>query len=311
MLNRRHLRIRVLQFLYSWNKSNGSEIAVLEKQFLKSLNKVEELYILLFIYILEVRDFAENYLEDSKKKQLPSKNDLNPNRKFIDNLFLKKMKDDSYLSNKSRNAKLSFVDEKNMIKAIYFKIVETELYKSYMDEENTNFESDKSFIVKLFSKELIEMEAFQDFLNEQYIFWNDDFPFVCSMVIKTIKQSDKNKLELFDLFKDTDEKDFAVNLLRHSIVHSQEFSELISSKTKNWDLERVAQMDLILMQMALTELLKMPSVPVKVTINEYIELAKYYSTTNSKNFVNGILDSLLAELKRKGAIKKIGRGLIE
>ena len=110
-----------------------------------------------------------------------------------------------------------------------------------------------------------------------------------ALVIKTIKQSDKNKLELFGLFKDTDEKDFAVNLLRYSIIHSQEFSELISSKTKNWDLERVAQMDLILMQMALTELLKMPSVPVKVTINEYIELAKYYSTTNSKNFVNGIL----------------------
>lgn len=311
MLNRRHLRIRVLQFLYSWNKSNESEIAVLEKQFLKSLNKVEELYFLLFIYIIEVRDFAENYIEDSKKKQLPSNNDLNPNRKFINNLFLKKMKDDSYLSNKSRNAKLSFVDKKNMIKAIYFKIVETELYKSYMDKENTNFESDKSFIVKLFSKELIEMEVFQDFLNEQYIFWNDDLPFVCSMVIKTIKQSDKNKLELFGLFKDTDEKDFAVNLLRYSIIHSQEFSELISSKTKNWDLERVAQMDLILMQMALTELLKMPSVPVKVTINEYIELAKYYSTTKSKNFVNGILDSLLVELKRKGAIKKMGRGLIE
>ena len=311
MLNRRHLRIRVLQFLYSWNKSNESEIAVLEKQFLKSLNKVEELYFLLFIYIIEVRDFAENYIEDSKKKQLPSNNDLNPNRKFINNLFLKKMKDDSYLSNKSRNAKLSFVDKKNMIKAIYFKIVETELYKSYMDKENTNFESDKSFIVKLFSKELIEMEVFQDFLNEQYIFWNDDLPFVCSMVIKTIKQSDKNKLELFGLFKDTDEKDFAVNLLRYSIIHSQEFSELISSKTKNWDLERVAQMDLILMQMALAELLKMPSVPVKVTINEYIELAKYYSTTKSKNFVNGILDSLLVELKRKGAIKKMGRGLIE
>ena len=311
MLNRRHLRIRVLQFLYSWKKSNGSEIAVLEKQFLKSLKKVEELYILLFVYIIELRDYADNYLENSKKKQLLSNNDLNPSKKFVNNLFLKKIKDDSYLSKKARNAKLSLANEKNMIKTIYFKMVETNLYKSYMSEENVNFESDKSFILKLFSKELIEMEVFQDFLNEQYIFWNDDLPFICSMVIKTIKQSDKDNIELFGLFKDTDEKDFAVNLLRHSIINSKEFSELISSKTKNWDLDRVAQMDLILMQMALTELLKMPSIPVKVTINEYIELAKYYSTINSKNFVNGILDSLLIDLKRKGAIKKMGRGLIE
>ena len=297
MLNRRHLRIRVLQFVYSWKKSNLTDIVVLEKQFLKSLNKVEELYLFLLLYILEVRDFAEN--------------DLNPNTKFINNLFLTKLRDESVLIGKAGHSKLSFADENNMIKSIYFKMVESEVYISYMNEEIVDFETDKKFIVKLFSKVLIEMEVFQDFLSEQDIFWDDDFPFICSMVIKTIKDSNTDKIELFELFKDTDEKDFAVNLLRQSIIHSEEFAELISSKTKNWDLDRVAQMDLILMQMALSELLKMPSVPVKVTINEYIELAKYYSTPNSKNFVNGILDSLLIELKREGAIKKMGRGLIE
>ena len=311
MLNRRHLRIRVLQFVYSWNKSKETDIAILEKQFLKSLSKVEELYLLLLMYILEVRDFAENYTEDSKKKQLPSDNDLNPNTKFIHNLFLQKLRDDSDLINKAGHSKLSFADQQNMIKATYFKMVESELYNKYMDDESQDFDAEKKFIIKLFSKELIEMEFFQDFLSEQDIFWEDDFPFICSMVIKTIKDSSSNKIELFELFKDTDEHDFAVNLLRYTVVHSSEFSELISSKTKNWDLERVAQMDLILMQMALSELLKMPNVPVKVTINEYIELAKYYSTPNSKNFVNGILDSLLIEFKRDGAIKKMGRGLIE
>ena len=190
MLNRRHLRIRVLQFVYSWNKSNGAEIAALEKQFLKSLAKVEELYLLLLMYILEVRDYAENYSEDSKKKQLPSDNDLNPNTKFINNLFLQKLRDDSDLINKAGHAKLSFADEQNMIKAVYFKMVESELYTSYMSEESVDFESDKKFIVKLFSKELIEMEVFQDFLSEQDIFWEDDFPFICSMVIKTIKDSE-------------------------------------------------------------------------------------------------------------------------
>ena len=199
---------------------------------MKSLAKVEELYLLLLLYILEVRDFAENYTEDSKKKQLPSENDLNPNKKFINNLFLQKLRDDSDLINKAGHYKLSFTDEQNMIKAVYFKMVESELYTSYMSEDTFDFESDKKFIIKLFSKELIEIEVFQDFLNEQDIFWEDDFPFICSMVIKTIKDSDNDTIELFELFKDTDEKDFAVNLLRHSIVHSDEFSELISSKTK-------------------------------------------------------------------------------
>lgn len=311
MLNRRHLRIRVLQFVYSWNKSKSTDIVNVEKQFIKSLNRVEELYVLLLLYLVEVRDFAEDYLEDAKKKQLPSKEDLNPNTKFIDNLFLKKIKEDSPLLNIASNFKLSFSDQRNMIKSVYFKIVETDLFMDYVNNNEINFELDKKFILKLFSKELVEMEAFQDFLNEQDIFWDDDLPFITSMVIKTIKDSTSDKIALFDLFKDSDEKDFAVKLLRHSIVHSDEFSEMISPKIKNWELDRVAQMDLIMMQMALSELLKMPNIPVKVTINEYLELAKYYSTPNSKNFINGILDSLVVELKREGAIKKIGRGLIE
>ena len=310
MLNRRHIRIRVLQFVYSWHKSNTGDIASLEKHFLKSLNKIEELYLLLLLYILEIRDFAENFSEDSKKKQLPSQNDLNPNKKFINNLFLKKLRDDSDLIKKVGNSKLSFSNEQNVIKSVYFKMIESELYTSYMSDLSFDFELDKKFIVKLFSKELIEMEVFQDFLSEQAIFWQDDYPFICNMVIKTIKDSNKDKIELFELFKNTDDKDFAFNLLRYSLINSDEYSNLIASKTKNWDLERVAQMDLILMQMALSELLNMPSVPVKVTINEYIELAKYYSTPNSKNFINGVLDSLLIELNKEGAIKKMGRGLI-
>ena len=310
MLNRRHIRIRVLQFVYSWHKSNKEDITSLEKYFLKSLNKIEELYLLLLLYIIEIRDFAENFSEDSKNKQLPSRNDLNPNKKFINNLFLKKLRDDSDLINRVRSSKLSFSNEQNIIKSVYFKMIESELYTTYMSDVSNDFELDKKFIVKLFSKELIEIEIFQDFLSEQAIFWQDDYPFICNMVIKTIKDSNKDKIELFKLFKNTDDKDFAVNLLRYSLINSDEYSDLIASKTKNWDLERVAQIDLILMQMALSELLKIPSVPVKVTINEYIELAKYYSTPNSKNFVNGILDSLLIQLNREGAIKKMGRGLI-
>ena len=311
MLNRRHLRIRVLQFVYSWNKSKDTDIVKVEKQFLKSLEKVEELYTLLLLILVEVRDFAEDFQEDAKKKKLPSDEDLNPKTKFIDNLFIQKLKDDTSLMSKANELKLSFSDSRSLIKAIYLDVIKTPLYENYMSEEETGFDVDKKFILKLFSKHIIDVAALQDFLNEQYIYWDDDLPFVSSMIVKTIKESSDSKIYLFDLFNNKEEKDFALNLLRFSIIHSDEYTELISSKTKNWEIDRVALMDLILMQMALTELLKMPQIPVKVSINEYLELAKYYSTPNSKNFVNGILDNLHIELKQKGLITKTGRGLIE
>lgn len=311
MLNRRHLRIRVLQFVYSWNKSKDTDIVKVEKQFLKSLEKVEELYILLLLVLVEIRDFAEDFQEDAKKKKLPSDEDLNPKTKFIDNLFIQKIKEDTSLMSKANELKLSFSDSRSLIKAIYLEVIKTSLYEEYMSSEEKGFEVDKKFMLKLFSKHIIDVSALQDFLNEQHIYWDDDLPFVSSMIVKTIKESSDSNISLLDLFNNKEEKEFALDLLRFSIIHADEYTDLISSKTKNWEIDRVALMDLILMQMALTELLKMPQIPVKVSINEYLELAKYYSTPNSKNFVNGILDNLHIELKRKGLIKKTGRGLIE
>ena len=311
MLNRRHLRIRVLQFVYSWNKSKDTDIVKVEKQFFKSLEKVEELYTLLLLILIEVRDFAKDFQKDAKKKKLPSYEDLNPKTKFIDNLFIRKLKDDTSLTIKANELKISFSDCRPLIKAIYLEVIKTNLYENYMSEEERGFDLDKKFILKLFSKHIIDLTVLQDFLNEQHIYWDDDLPFVSSMIVKTIKESSDSKISFFDLFNNKEEKDFALNLLRFSIINSDEYTELISSKTKNWEIDRVALMDLILMQMALTELMKMPQIPVKVTINEYLELAKYYSTPSSKNFVNGILDNLQIELKRKGLITKTGRGLIE
>jgi len=311
MLNRRHLRIRVLQFVYSWNKSKDTNIVKIEKQFLKSLDKVEELYILLLLILVEVRDFAEDFQEDAKYKKLPSDNDLNPNTKFIDNLFIQKLKDDTSLMSKANELKLSFSDSRSLLKAVYLEIIKSSTYEDYLSSNEVTFETDTKFIMKLFSKHVVDIVALQDFLNEQYIFWDDDLPFVSSMIVKTIKEASEENITLFNLFNNKEDKEFSLSLLRHSIIHSDEFNDMISSKTKNWEIDRVALMDLILMQMALAELLKMPQIPVKVSINEYLELAKYYSTPNSKNFVNGILDTLQIELKQKGLIKKTGRGLIE
>lgn len=310
MLNRRHLRIRVLQFLYSVSLEGTEDISIVEKRFLKSLSMIEELYLRLFLMVLELQDYYKNYIEDSQKRKLPTKNDLNPNTTFLDNQFLKNIRENSDFFNIINKKKISFSSESKLIQKIYHSLSEQEFYNDYLSQEN-NFETDKKFVTKAIGKYLVDLDLFQDYLNDQNIFWEDDLPFITSMVLKTIKDATLEEVEFLKLFKDSDEKEFALGLLRQSVINQDSFSKLIEEKTKNWDLDRVAQMDLLMMQMALAELLKMPTVPTKVTINEYIELAKYYSTPKSKSFVNGVLDSLLADLMKEGQINKIGRGLIE
>jgi N utilization substance protein B len=311
MLNRRHLRIKVLQALYAWNQSSDKDIVRFEKDFLKSLDKINELYILLLLFIVELRDYANDHIENSKHKKLPTQNDLTPNTKFIDNLFISKLVEDTRLMVLGSEFKLSFSDNRDMIKNIFLEISKSEEFIYYMSISDQNFNDDKKFILKIFSKQMVEAELFQDYLRDLNIYWEDDLPFITSMITKNIKDSDQDNISLLSLFKDKEEEKFAINLFRKAITNSDRFSELISVKVNNWEIERVAQMDLILMQMALTELIEMPTVPVKVSMNEYIDLAKYYSTERSKKFVNGILDNLVNELIKDGTIKKTGRGLIE
>ena len=311
MLNRRHLRIRVLQALYACQQSPERDLVKTEKLFLKSLQKVEELYSFLLFFLVELRDYADNFIEESKSKKLPTQEDLNPNIKFIDNLFLSSLKNNTALLSLVDTYKLSYAGEEEMVKKIFFNLKETKEYQEYMDTKVQDFDSDKRFISKIFGKFLIEEEHFQHLLKENNIHWDDDLPFISNMVIKTIKDSDEGKIQLMSLFKDSEDKQFCLDLFRKTAIHKERFTKLISSKTSNWEIERVAQIDLLLMQMALTEILEMPTVPVKVAMNEYIDIAKYYSTSKSKNFVNGILDSLLIEFKNEGTIKKTGRGLIE
>ena len=311
MLNRRHLRIRVLQALYAWKQTPERDLVKAEKAFLQSLQEVEELYAFLLLYLVELRDYAANFIEESKIKKLPTQEDLNPNTKFIDNLFLNGLKYDTTLQSLAGAYKLSYVGEQEMVKKIFFKLKETQEYQEYMGNEDQDFESDKRFVSKIFGKFLVEEDHFQHLLEEKNIYWDDDLPFISSMMVKTIKDSEEGKIQLMSLFKDKEDKEFCLDLFRKTTIHTERFTELISSKTSNWEIERVAQIDLLLMQMALTEILEMPTVPVKVAMNEYIDMAKYYSTPKSKNFVNGILDSLLIEFKKEGRIKKMGRGLIE
>ena len=212
MLNRRHLRIRVLQALYAWQHTPERDLAKAEKAFIKSLQEVEELYTLLLLYLIELRDYAANFIEESKTKRLPTQEDLNPNTKFIDNLFLNSLKDNTALLSLASKYKLSFIGEEEMLKKIFFNLKETYEYQEYINIDNHDFDSEKRFVFKIFGKFLIEDNHFQHFLKEKNIHWDDDLPFISSMVIKTIKDSEQGKIKLMSLFKDQKDKEFCLNL---------------------------------------------------------------------------------------------------
>lgn len=244
MLNRRHLRIRVLQALYAWQQTPVRDLVKAEKAFLRSLQEVEELYTFLLLYLVELRDYAANFIEESKSKRLPTQEDLNPNTKFIDNLFLNGLKEDTALLTLAGAFKLSFAGESEMVKNIFFKLRDTEEYQAYMaSSEEQSFEADKKFISEIFGKFLVEEEHFQHLLEEKNIHWDDDLPFISSMVVKTIKDASEGKIELMPLFKDKEDKQFCLDLFRKTTIYGDRFTELVSSKTSNWEIERVAQMD--------------------------------------------------------------------
>jgi len=192
-------------------------------------------------------------------------------------------------------------------------MIESEFYTEYMEDKTRSYLDDRKFVEKLFNKIILISEDLYQVLEEESIYWNDDVEFVVSMIVKTIKKfnelSDSDQ-SLMPLYKDIEDKDFTKDLLRKAILNHDELREMIKEHSKNWDVDRIAFMDILIMQLAITEFLYFPSIPTKVSMNEYIELSKYYSTDKSRNFINGILDKTLKDLKKEGKIKKLGRGLI-
>jgi N utilization substance protein B len=319
MLSRRQLRIKVLQALYAFFQSKENRIDIAEKQLLKSIEKLYELYIFQLSFILEIFEFAEKRIGEAKNKFLPTESDLNPNTKFINNKFLKQLSENKDLLKKINDLKISWSDEENLIRKTFLKISESKKYKDYMSSFENSYHSDKEIVIKLIKKEISENEVLKNYYENRSIYWVDDYYTVTMLIIKTIKlfQEDWDEFVPLPLIYKTSDKEnnedrkFIIELFRKTIIHSREYEQLIDKKTKNWELDRIAIMDIILIKMALAEILEFPNIPVKVTMNEYIELSKLYSTPKSKIFVNGILDKLIVDLKEKNIIKKTGRGLME
>lgn len=314
MLNRRHLRIKILQALYAFQLSKNKDIAAAERELMKGIDQMYDMYLFLMQIMVEIRDAAESQIEDRKKKRLPTEEDLNPNLRFVNNKLLAQLSENLMLRNSSEKRKVNWMGEGELIRRFLRTLTEAEEYTEYMAAADNEYEADKEVVIRLFKRHLVNMESLQYFFEEKSILWSDDLDIVASMVIKTFKSFEESSdptFELLPLWKDPeDEMPFVKTLFRKTILQSDEHEALIKAHTDNWEIDRIARMDVIMMKMALTEAREFKQIPLRVTLNEYIEISKYYSTPKSSNFINGILDKLFAELQEEGTIKKSGRGLI-
>lgn len=314
MLSRRLLRVKVMQMVYAFNKRGDVSIQEMEKELFHSISKSYELYHFLLLLITDIHAHAVNRIEKGKSKKIPSPADLNPNKRFIDNLLLRQLASNPQLLQYQEASGISWANNADVIRSVFKQVVESSLYEEYMELESSSYSEDKKFIVKLVEKVIAQYEPLYAQIEEQGIFWNDEAEFIVSMVIKTLKEFEEERGDdqVFQSeFKDADDKDFVARLFRKSLLNQKEFVALIKKYAQNWDLDRVAYMDIVLMQIALSEILEFPNIPVKVSLNEYIELAKHYSTPKSSLFINGILDKVVEHLKTEGRVTKTGRGLVE
>ncbi len=313
MLNRRHLRVKVLQALYAYFQSSDADANVAEKELFKAVDRIYDLYIYLLLSFEELQRHAEHRIEENKKKIRPKEEDTNPNRKFADNQLITLLANHKELRRQSEMLKVNWIgDEKQeLFRKMYLEMRESETYFEYMNNGLEGFEEDKAFAIALFKSEIANFPLLYNFFEEMSIHWLDDIDLACNMVIKTVKSFEPEASNrILPLYKDEeDEREFIKQLLRKTILMDQENEALIDELTSNWELDRIARMDIILMKMAVTELQTFNNIPTKVTLNEYIEISKYYSTPKSNGFINGVLDKAISRLESSGMINKVGRGL--
>ena len=315
ILNRRYLRVKAFQALYAHQASNN-DLVIAEKNMLKSVNDIYDLYLYMLLLIVDVKHMALRNVEQNKEKRLPTDEDLSPNLKFVENEVINLLEDNIEFKSYIEKKKISWAIESDNVKKLWRKIKSSQEYIEYMEDENRSFQQDKEFVITIFKNYIAEFEVLHAYLEDRSIYWYDDLSLVCINIVKMINhikaKANEHSTILLPLFKDKeDDIKFVKEVFRKVIMHEDDLNVHIEEHTKNWEVERIARLDVLLMKMALTELLYFPTIPVKVTLNEYIELAKNYSTPNSRVFINGVLDNMANSLRSDGKMNKTGRGLIE
>ena len=311
MLSRRLLRVKVAKNLYAHLKSGADNLRASEKNLVESIDKAYDLYFQMMSLVVEVARYAEGRQEIAKQKKLATYEDLNPNRRFVDNRVVQLFANSDSVNDYIASRKLSWANHNDIIKDIYNRMIEADFYKKYMSASINGFTDDRRFVEEFYAW-LEEDEQLSDTLTEMSLLWADDMGFALFMVVRTVqnlKQSHTD-VKVLPKYKSEDDLEFAKTLFIKSLVQYEDNQEVVDRYSSNWDVERVVFMDSLIISIAITELTYFESIPVKVTMDEWIDIAKYYSSPTSSNFVNGVLDKIVAELTENGRIKKSGRGLL-
>ena len=307
MINRVLIRLKIVQIIYAYYKNSGKTLKATEDEVFFSLSKAYDLYNYMLLLIVGITHYAADRISFLSMKIRPTESDRNPNLKFVNNRFALQLENNEQLKKFAEKSKLNWVENSDLLRRLLDKIEESDIYKEYMAAETSSYEEDKELWRKLYKAFVFDNEELDSLLEEQSLYWNDDKSIVDSFVLKTIKRfEEKNGAaqQLLPEYKDVADMEFARKLFRNAIGNAEQYREMMSSNSKNWDMSRLAFMDVVIMQVALAEIMTFDDVPLSVTLNEYVEIAKHYSTAKSGSFVNGLLDSITKKLRQEGKLNK-------
>ena len=307
MINRVLISLKIVQIVYAYYQNCGKNLDTAEKELFFSLSKAYDMYNYLLLLMVEITKQAERKQSAAKNKLLPTEEELHPNTKFVDNRFIAQLEVNKQLLEFSETQKKTWENESEFVKRLCEVIMNSDIYKEYMECETSSYEEDRELWRKIYKRIIFNNYELDQVLEDQSLYWNDDKEIVDTFVLKTIKRFEEENgadQPLLPEFKDDEDQDFARRLFRRSILNAEYYRHLISENTRNWDLDRVALMDIIIMQIALAEILSFPNIPISVTFNEYVEIAKLYSTPKSGSFINGTLDGIVKALKEENKLTK-------
>ncbi len=307
MINRILIRTRIVQIVYAWYQNTNKDLRIAEKELLFGLQKSYDLYYYLLLLMVELTKVYNTRIEARRNKYLPTDEDLNPNIRLVENKFIQQLSQNNQFNKYLNKSPMSWSEHEAFVKNLLDEILASDAYAEYSNTSKTNYNADKEFWRKIFKQFIYNNEKLDEILEDESIFWNDDIEIVQTFVMKSIKQFSEENGEnqrLLPMFKDDEDRQFALKLLHDTILNEQKYRQLIEYHTEKWDFDRIAFMDMIIMQIALAEIHTFETIPTSVSLNEYIEIAKSYSTSKSGTFVNGILDAIVADLRKNNIIFK-------
>jgi len=304
MINRTIIRIKIVQLLYAYYQNGGRFVETAEEHLLESLSKAYDLYHLLLYLMVDITRTADEIINSLEERNRVAHIDKEVSRRFLNNRFIAQLSTNVQLLKAVEEKHLSWANNRDLLRKLYGQITESDYYAEYMMKEEVTYADDRELWRKIYKYIIMRSEAIEDVLEDMCIYWNDDKETVDTFVMKSLKRFNEENgenQELLPEFRDEKDRTFALTLMRKAIENGQYYQSLISQNVRNWEFNRLAYMDVIIMQIALAEMLSFAEIPISVTINEYVELAKYYSTPKSYLYINGILDNvsrrLLAERK--------------